>query len=262
MFSLSCGERSLSVPARQLAPQPLVETWEVGHDVLFGSMSAAPSGPLDRLARTLYTNVIADVRAAGYPYFVRMWNHVGGINECDDGEERYKLFCAGRHDAFVNAGYHHDVDLPAASAVGMQGRGLTTWFLAAREQGRQVENPRQIAAYNYPPQYGKKTPSFSRATIWNDVVYVSGTSSVVGHATVHVGDVMAQLEETLRNIETVLAQTGRDLSRVVAAKTYVRNAADYPRIAARLAHVFPQNLYLEADICRTDLLLEIECVAR
>ena len=48
----------------------------------------------------------------------------------------------------------------------------------------------------------------------------------------------------------------------MAAKTYVRNAEDYARIAGRLADVFPVNLYLEADICRKDLLLEIECVAR
>src|SRR3990170_3468810 len=80
--------------------------------------------------------------------------------EHDQGRERYQLFCAGRHDAFLAAGYHHDVDLPAASAVGMRGRGLIAYFLAAREPGVQVENPRPIAAYNYPPQYGPKTPSF------------------------------------------------------------------------------------------------------
>ena len=144
----------------------------------------------------------------------------------------------------------------------MRGRGLITYFLAARDAGVQVENPRQVAAYNYPPQYGPKSPSFSRATVWRDTVFVSGTSSVLGHATVHVGDVEAQLDETLRNIEAVLARTGRTLSNVVAAKTYVRNAADYDVIARRLADVFPVNLYLEADICRKDLLLEIECVAR
>jgi chorismate lyase/3-hydroxybenzoate synthase len=262
LFSLRSGEQSLVVPARQLGPASLTESWNVSGDVIFGSIASDDDRPLDSQARDMYARIIADVRAAGFPYFVRMWNHIGAINAFDDGEERYKLFCAGRHDAFVDAGYHHDVDLPAASAVGMQGRGLVTWFLAAREQGRQVENPRQIAAYNYPPQYGRKTPSFSRATVWGDVVYVSGTSSVVGHETVHAGDVMAQLEETLRNIEIVLAQTGRTLANVLTAKTYVRHPSDYEAIAARLANVFPANLYLEAEICRADLLLEIECVAR
>jgi len=251
---------ALHVPLRQLAPEPRVEIL-ASDDLLFGSVTAEETKPLEEISRETYARLIEQVRDAGFPYFVRMWNFVGDINEVD-GRERYQLFCAGRHDAFVAAGYHHDVDLPSASAVGMRGRGLITYFLAARDAGVQVENPRQVAAYNYPPQYGPKSPSFSRATVWRDTVFVSGTSSVIGHATVHVGDAEAQVDETLRNIEAVLSRTDRTLSNVVAAKTYVRNAADYDVIARRLSDVIPVNLYLEADICRKDLLLEIECVAR
>lgn len=251
---------ALQVPLRQLGPEPRVEVL-ASDDLLFGAVTAEETRPLEEVSRATYARLIQHVRDAGHPYFVRMWNFVGGINEVE-GRERYQLFCAGRHDAFVAAGYHHDVDLPAASAVGMRGRGLITYFLAARDAGVQVENPRQVAAYNYPPQYGPKSPSFSRATIWRDTVFVSGTSSVLGHQTVHVGDVSAQLEETVRNIEAVLERTGRSLSNVVAAKTYVRNAADYEIIARKLATVFPVNLFLEADICRKELLLEIDCVAR
>ncbi len=251
---------ALHVPVRQFGPHPRIEVLET-EDLLFGAVVAEEREPLEEISRATYARLIQQVRDAGYPYFVRMWNFVGSINEVE-ARERYQLFCAGRHDAFIDAGYHHDVDLPSASAVGMPGRGLITYFLAARDAGVQVENPRQVAAYNYPPQYGPKSPSFSRATVWRDTVFVSGTSSVVGHATVHIGDVEAQLDETVRNIEAVLARTGRTLSSVVAAKTYVRRAGDYDLIARCLANVFPVNLYLEADICRKDLLLEIECVAR
>lgn len=253
---------ALHVPLRALGPGPHVEVWEAGDELLFGSAAVDDARPLEMRTRDLYAHLIAEVRDAGYPYFVRMWNYVGDINAHDAGHERYQLFCAGRHDAFVNAGYHHDVDLPAASAVGMRGRGLIAYFLAAREPGVQVENPRQVAAYHYPPEYGSKSPSFSRATVWKDRVFVSGTSSVVGHATVHRGDVMAQLEETLRNIEVVLAKTGRTMKNVISAKTYIRNAGNYERLATRLNGVLPSNVFLEADICRADLLLEIECVAR
>lgn len=257
------ADGAVLVPSRQLDVEPRVEVWEnAGAELLFGALSIGASAAIETDARDLYAKLIDDVRRAGYPYFVRMWNYVGGINDFDAGRERYQLFCAGRHDAFVDAGYHHDVDLPAASAVGMPGRGLVTYYLAAREAGVQVENPRQVAAYHYPPQYGPKSPSFSRATMWGGMVFVSGTSSVIGHTTVHHGDVDAQLEETLRNIEVVLAQTGRSLTSVIAAKTYLRNAADQERVASRLAEVFPVNLTIEADICRKDLLIEIECVAR
>ncbi len=253
---------ALFVPLRAFGAEPPIEVWTAGDDLLFGSFAIETAKELEQTARETYAGLIEHTRAAGYPYFVRMWNYVGDINEHDDGQERYQLFCAGRHDAFVAAGYHHDVDLPAASAVGMRGRGLVSYFLAAREPGVQVENPRQVAAYRYPPEYGVKSPSFSRATIWKDRVFVSGTSSVLGHATVHNGDVMAQLDETLLNIETVLAQTGRTLENVISAKTYIRRSADYDRIASKLDGLLPSNLYLEADICRADLLLEIECVAR
>ncbi|HYH08979.1 MAG TPA: Rid family hydrolase [Thermoanaerobaculia bacterium] len=252
---------ALYVPLPVLGEEKPFEVWTAGEDLLFGSIAHDVAEPLERVSYATYASLIAQVREAGFPYFVRMWNYVGSINDEDAGRERYQLFCAGRHDAFVEAGYHHDVDLPAASAVGMPGRGLITYFLAAREPGVQVENPRQVAAYHYPAQYGPKSPSFSRATIWNGTVFVSGTSSVVGHKSVHHGDVDAQLDETLRNIEVVLAQTGRSLADVLTAKTYVRRADDYARIAERLRGVFPRNLYLESDICRADLLLEIECVA-
>lgn len=261
-FGDRADDATLHVPLRVLGATSAQETWTSNDKVIFGAVAAVETMPLETLSAEVYSTLIRDVRDAGYPYFVRMWNYLGDINESPEGRERYQLFCAGRHDAFVDAGYHHDVDLPAASAVGMRGRGLITYFLAARAPGVQVENPRQVAAYNYPPRYGPKSPSFSRATVWNETVFVSGTSSVIGHETVHRGDVDAQLEETLRNIEVVLAQTGRTLANVTSAKTYIRHERDYARIAHRLGSLLPNNLYLEADICRADLLLEIECVAR
>lgn len=270
---------TLALPLPQLGPEPLLEVWRArrepergttngiawAHDgaVLFGSLSL-DGDAIEAVTRDVYARALRFVREAGYPYFLRMWNHVGGINEHDDGRERYHSFCAGRHDAFAGAGYHLSTDLPSASAVGMAGTGLMTYFLAAREPGLQIENPRQVAAYRYPPQYGPKSPSFSRATVFGETVFVSGTSSVVGHVSVHVADVEGQLEETLRNIDAVLARAiaGGSLTNVVAAKTYVRRAADYPLVARRLEGVFAQNIFLEADICRRELLLEIEVVAR
>ncbi|HEX7704846.1 MAG TPA: hypothetical protein VF701_00135 [Thermoanaerobaculia bacterium] len=254
----------LCIPLPQLGPQRLVESWDLpAGELFFGAAFSEGSGPLARETHELYDGMLTEARAAGFPWFVRMWNHVGSVNAEDDGMERYRLFCAGRHEAFVAAGYHNGADLPAASAVGMSGRGLATYFLAAREPGIQIENPRQMAAYRYPPRYGPKSPSFSRATLWRDTLFVSGTSSVVGHESVHIGDVEGQLDETVRNIETVIAQAfpGRGLETVVAAKTYIRRASDYDLIARKLDAIFPSNLYLESDICREELLLETEVVA-
>ena len=241
---------------RVLGPEPLVEVWPRADGVIFGIVTLEETKPLEELTRDVYARLIDEVRASGHPYFLRIWNHVGSLNEHERGLERYQWFCAGRHDAFVDAGYHHDVDLPAASCVGMPRRGLVIYYLASSEPGVQIENPRQVSAYHYPRQYGPKSPSFSRATIWRDTLFIAGTSSVVGHETVHADDVVAQLDETLRNIETLVP-----LDRIVAAKTYIRRARDYDVIAKRLEPVFASNLFVEANICRPELLLEIEAVA-
>ncbi len=102
------------------------------------------------------------------------------------------------------------------------------------------------------------------------MIFVSGTASVVGHETAHVGDVSAQFEETLRNLDEVIASaanraghsaTFKDSS---TAKLYVRNGADAAAIVERLRNAAPDTslLVIESDICRHDLLLEIEAVVQ
>src|SRR5690349_14399000 len=79
---------AVPVPLRPLA-EPAVEVWEAGQGVVFGSIVAPETKPLEELAREVYGKLIADVRQAGHPYFVRMWNYVGGINEYERDRERY-----------------------------------------------------------------------------------------------------------------------------------------------------------------------------
>jgi enamine deaminase RidA (YjgF/YER057c/UK114 family) len=150
---------------------------------------------------------------------------------------------------------------------------VTVYFIASRTPAIQVENPRQVPAYEYPPVHGPRSPSFARATVaeWNDsaMIFISGTASVVGHETKHHGDLQGQIEETLRNLEAIVhcaaSRIGRPASidDLTIAKTYVRRPEDYDTIAGAMTAAMPraQHLFLEADICRRDLLLEIEGVA-
>lgn len=272
---------NLSIPMTQLG-EPVVEVWEArsepvtgthgevrfAHDgqLFFGVFSSPEAEDIDGVTRGAYESALAAARAAGYQHVLRMWNHVGSINAENDGLERYRSFCKGRYEAFAGAGYELAADLPSASAVGMAGTGLVTYFIAGRAPGVQVENPRQVSAYRYPPEYGPRSPSFSRATVFNNLVYVAGTSSVVGHASVHVDDIRAQVEETLRNLELVMSASlpGATLQDAVAVKTYIRRDADFAEVARLLRPALPQTcelMFLEADICRSDLLVEVEAVA-
>src|SRR3546814_17247700 len=71
-----------------------------------------------------------------------------------------------------------------------------------------VENPGQVSAYRYPRQYGQQQPSFARAMLPPPgsamPLLLSGTASVVGHATAHVGELLAQLDETFNNFDALV----------------------------------------------------------
>lgn len=278
----------VTIAARQLGSVPLAEVWRTSLPieksrigdvsfaangaVLIGTISAA-AGETDLATARVYEQIVDAVRTAGYPNLLRIWNHVGSINECEGDLERYKRFSKGRHEALTRCGYERQ-HFPAASAVGTTRKGLAVYFVASRAPGVQVENPRQVAAYDYPPVHGPSSPSFARATVaqWNGsaMIFVSGTSSVVGHETRHHGNVEAQLDETLENMRMIVAEAAARIGRkaslddLTIAKTYLRHAADYERIAPLVTSQLrsTQHLFVESDICRRDLLLEIEGVAR
>lgn len=242
-------------------------------EVLFGSIRANGDDTHALTAR-LYDEIISAAKAAGYPHLLRLWNHVGAINEDEGQLERYKRFSAGRHDAMTSRGFDRST-FPAASAVGSPHPGLIVYFIAARHPALHIENPRQVAAYDYPECYGPRSPSFARATVtrWGnggDILFVSGTSSVVGHETRHAGNVEGQLDETLRNLDAIIGEAAKKVDRrgaaadLSVAKIYIRRPADAELVCARLRSALPktQLLFLQSDICRRDLLLEIDGVMR
>ena len=204
-------------------------------------------------------------------HLLRMWNYIGDINRGSGDEERYKQFCLGRSRGFANV---PEQAFPAATAVGRRDGLplLQLCWLAGREAGRPVENPRQVEAYHYPRQYGPAPPSFCRAiNVPGGQLMVSGTASIVGSDSVHGGDLRAQLDETALNLRRVLEAAAADaraperaeLPAGTVIKAYFRDRAAAPLAAARLEEILGGDVRvvaLEADICRSELLVEIECV--
>ena len=254
------------------------------HDegVLFGVITlsetlfeaGAGKTPLQQATESAYRQVFALLDTLHYPHLFRFWNYIADINTHSFGLERYRQFNLGRQDAFLAHGRDVVGNVPAACALGLAQGPLTIAFLAGRVAPLNIENPRQISAYQYPQQYGPRSPTFSRASLvrlgQDEVLFISGTASVVGHATLHPADVVAQTRETMTNIEAVLAEANRltsqhkfDLAGLYY-KVYVRHPADLVQIRAELAHCVGGALkavYLQADVCRQDLLVEIEATA-
>jgi chorismate lyase/3-hydroxybenzoate synthase len=115
---------------------------------------------------------------------------------------------------------------------------------------------------------------FSRATVLHErdsmALFISGTASIVGHRTVHAGDAAAQTRETITNIEALLTEANRVTGseeftlETLACKVYVRDPSDLPVIQAEVRAALGPSarpVYLQADICRRDLAVEIEATA-
>jgi chorismate lyase/3-hydroxybenzoate synthase len=233
---------------------------------------AAHGGLLDA-AESAYRALLDFHATSRYRHVWRVWNFIGDVNAGEGDEERYKQFCLGRARAFASADARGSgLGYPAATAVGtLDGRRqLQLCWLAGTEPGQPIENPRQVSAFRYPRQYGPASPSFSRAMLTpGGALLVSGTASIVGHGSMHHGDAEAQLEETLRNLDAVAATataTARGFARPNRGRlltVFLRRPVEAAEIARRLReHYSTQSeiVILDAAICRSELLLEIEAI--
>ena len=232
--------------------------------LVFGMLrQTLPSNGTGKAAGAAYDAMLDLIETQRCPHLLRVSNYIPDITRHENGEERYRAFNTGRHAAFESRN-RGSTQAPAACGLGCQGDALHLFFLASTEPGHNIENPRQISAFNYPKQYGAKPPLFSRATIAAGMLLVSGTSSIVGHETVHSGDVAAQTEETLRNLDALLIETaklGSSLTRRdLRLKVYLRHVGDRAVIEARLLEAgFCQPVaWLQSDVCRAELDVEIE----
>jgi chorismate lyase/3-hydroxybenzoate synthase len=275
----------LAVTMDGLADSPCCEAWvgpdpvewqeadgivfAISGDTLFGAFDPNfPAGQsMEAVAYDIYARLFALADRTGYRHVVRVFNYLSGITDDDGGEERYRRFNTGRHNAFQAFGRALEA-APAACAVGMRTGAPAVAFLACSEPGQPIENPRQVSAYRYPPDYGPRSPSFSRAMLAGNpgarVLHISGTASIVGHESLHPGDVTAQTHEALRNIAALLAQCGgltfAAVRQSLHLKTYIKRRRDVAAIRDVMTPLAPasQIMFVEGEICRPSLLVEIE----
>lgn len=224
-------------------------------------------------------------------HIVRTWWYLGGITAGEGVTQRYLELNRARADVF--AGLHFgaghmplrrgQAGFPASTGIGMAdtaGLGLTTLALQTDRPDVRLlplENPLQTPAYDYAACYSPKSPKFSRAMalVMPDYLttWISGTASIVNSEVLYPGCVVGQTEQTLDNLAALLApenvachgvtRAGATLADLAKVRVYVKRAADFAACRAvcqrRLGDV--PAVYVVADVCRPDLLVEIEGVA-
>lgn len=251
---------------------------------VLGADAFEPDALADSVRRAYLA--VADALTEQHRYPVRFWNFVPHIHTANgDGLDRYMVFNAGR---FAACEYWHgspndfDHTLAAASGVGIVGSTLAIHCLAADAPGRPVENPRQVPAYRYSQRFGPRPPCFARATrVMRPIdeawwLLVAGTASIRGEDTAFVGDVEAQTIETFANLDALLEEAERAHAvdrpqhhhgrppHFTSLRVYVVHPDDAPLVQALVEARYPgvhDVEYAQAELCRADLLVEVEGVA-
>jgi chorismate lyase / 3-hydroxybenzoate synthase len=251
-----------------------------GEYVFVAASFTEKNGGLEVQTEQLYLESFCLLERLDYTAMCRIWNYVPAVNQFDrDGNERYKVFCSGRSKAFSRHFSHADPEFPAATGIGSMGGDVSVVFLAKKgEEVIHLENPAQTPAYFYPEHYGRRSPSFARATYARNLVgegyniFVSGTAAVVGYESAHRGDIARQVETSIENINTVVSASNLNAYGINgehgaynlgSVKVYIRHAHDFAAVRKICEQHFPRGriAYLQADICRSDLDVEIEGIA-
>jgi enamine deaminase RidA (YjgF/YER057c/UK114 family) len=217
---------------------------------------------------------------------IRQWNYIENIaivENVENAPQNYQDF----ND--VRARYYGQVDFdrgyPAATGIGQDTGGVIVGFIAVSDSDiisvKPIANPGQIDAHRYSDMVlegsseEKCTPKFERAKLVTigprNYIYVSGTASILGEETVHLGDVEKQTLTTIDNIKRLFTRENQDklgLDFDVAAiqfshlRVYVKHQKDIPAVQKICDTELncKSSLFLESDVCREELLVEIEGV--
>ena len=281
-----------SVRVERFGPQVLAVTYDGVRWVHCGGIQAAAgAGAYAQTGDTLEQMRTGLARAGlGFEHVVRTWFYLGSITGREGDNERYQELNRARSDRYREIQFCRALQrstndrriYPASTGIGMSGSGLVL-SCVAMETARQdlllqpLENPQQTPAYAYSPRYSPRSPKFSRAMalILGDYVttWVSGTASIVNSESCHLGDVVKQTEQTIDNLERLIAAdnfaahgiagAGARLQDLAKIRVYLKRPEDWLPCQAVCQRRFGDvpAVYAAADVCRPELLVEIEGVA-
>lgn len=212
---------------------------------------------------------------------VRQWNYLEGITEVVHGNQCYQDFNDVRSSFYASSEWMSGY--PAATGIGTQYGGVQIDFNAVRGDISilPIDNDWQKAAHIYSDEVlishrtntEKNTPKFERGkSLSGDhrkMIYISGTAAIRGEESVVTGDALSQTVITLENIQHLtgleegIGNLPGHCGKLQLLRVYLKNENDAPVIKDNLDTLCPDVpvVYLYADVCREELLVEIEGIA-
>ena len=212
---------------------------------------------------------------------VRQWNYIGNIVSYKDGKQNYQEFNDARSLYYAKAEWKRGY--PAATGIGSTD-GIVVGgiaFKSAKGGVYPIDNPLQVAAHVYSKRVliddgenaMKSTPKFERAKLIETergaCCFVSGTAAIRGEESVDPTSAKLQTEKTLENIEYLVSKANLERfgSKPYDLKykflhVFVKNEEDFEEIKSVVDASFADRdvavVYSIADVCRCELLVEIE----
>ncbi len=229
--------------------------------------------------------MLLEAENMSFNHLVRQWNYIGNILRVKDEFQNYQLFNEVRNKNYKK--YRTIPGYPAATGVGMKHGGVKLDFYAVNAEKSMkiiaVNNPDQVKPYAYGQQVlkgiplsgteKKQAPQFERAVLLSNglskTILISGTASIIGEDTIGIGDIEKQTKVTIKNIRKLYnngsvgiltGHSDKDNRRVILLRVYIKDQDDFAKVRSICESYYPDvpTVYIEADICRDDLLVEIE----
>jgi len=240
----------------------IIEDDDARYVIVVGLHPADLRAPRAVQARSLFERFDAALRGAGMDFYniVRTWLY------CDRILEWYDELNCVRNRFFSERGVY-DRLVPASTGVGTAnptGAAIVGEALAMQPKrpsivAQSLPSPLQCPAPVYGSAFSRavevRMPAYRR-------LYVAGTASIHPDGrTAHVGDVEAQVDLTMRVVWGILESAGYDWSDINRATAYFKRPGDtgaWNRWVTRNGVGDLPVVVVRADICRDDLLFEIE----
>lgn len=214
---------------------------------------------------------------------VRQWNYIGGIVSYRGGKQNYQEFNDAR-TTFYSKGLWQN-GYPAATGIGADGSGIVVSAIAFKRADQRaiypIDNPLQVAAHIYSKSVlvddsvgaVKSTPKFERAKLIEMergvCCFVSGTAAIRGEESVDANSAQLQTVRTIENIEHLVSKENLERFgcrpydlKCAKLHIFIKRPEDYEVVRAEVERAYPQTpaIYTVADVCRGELLVEIEAI--
>lgn len=244
----------------------LAQTSSEASDALFHSLRLTEDEAIGRdsyaQARLLFDKYLDIIRPLGLDlktHCVRTWIYVRDI------DSNYAGLVKARNDVFAEEGLSHDTHYIASTGIGgaTEGRNAVVAIdFLTRPDIREADKTYLKALSHLSPTHDYGV-AFERGVRLSDgKIFISGTASIDHRGQVlYEGDVVAQTERLLENIDELLREGGSSLDKVPYFVIYLRDISDYPVINVYMQERFPSvpRIILEARVCRPSWLIEMEC---